>query len=138
MPTWKNQENRAAVLSEEAETDATNEELVAAINTIDRLVTTKEAHIRPFDAARLIPVFAKTMSLVADLDTTAISEMMDHARHDWSNEAIGELLLGLPLCEMDDPEASLDRHLAVDVAAALGPDWAQAWYRFVVLVTKLA
>lgn len=31
-----------------------------------------------------------------------------------------------------------DKHLAVDVAEELGPDNAQALYRFAVLVTKLA
>jgi hypothetical protein len=53
--------------------------------------------------------------------------------------AIGQLLLQLPITEEPFNDTSqLDKHLAVDVAEALGPDWAQAWYRFIVLVTKLA
>lgn len=51
---------------------------------------------------------------------------------------LGQLLLKFPLTQDGLDTGSLDRHLAVDVADAIGPDWGQTWYRFICLVTKLA
>lgn len=42
------------------------------------------------------------------------------------------------LAEAEDPGNPINKRAALDVAEILGPDWAQAWYRFIVLVTKLA
>lgn len=53
--------------------------------------------------------------------------------------SIGQLLLKFPLTETDNnPDSRPNRALALAVADELGPDWAQALYRFAVLVTKLA
>jgi len=54
----------------------------------------------------------------------------------WRKE-IAVILASIPITEYD-PQDPLDRHLALEVADILGDDWAQAWYRFVVLVTKIA
>ena len=56
-----------------------------------------------------------------------------------SNEALGQLLLQFPLTESPvDTEGRPNRQLALEVADIIGPDHAQALYRFAVLVTKLA
>jgi len=68
-------------------------------------------------------------------------EFFDDVARLMPNKMIAQMLLHLPIIDgagNNDPDGRLDRHLAVDVAETLGPDWAQAWYRFIVLVTKLA
>lgn len=55
-----------------------------------------------------------------------------------SPEIMAAMLLQIPITENHDPEAKLNKKLALAVADTFGPDWAQAFYRFAVLVTKLA
>lgn len=40
--------------------------------------------------------------------------------------------------ELGNPDARPHKSFALTVAETIGPDWAQAWYHFIVLVTKLA
>lgn len=51
---------------------------------------------------------------------------------------LGELLMQIPVTKNNAPEGPVNKSLALTVAETIGSDWAQAWYRFVVLVTKLA
>jgi hypothetical protein len=52
-----------------------------------------------------------------------------------THDAIGYLLGALPITALDGARPNV--HLAADVADLFSPDWAQAWYRFVVALTKI-
>ena len=56
-----------------------------------------------------------------------------------SPEVLADFMLQIQVTvEPGDPEELVNKKLAVEVADMLGPDWAQAWYHFIVLVTKVA
>lgn len=114
--------------------DEINARLESHIKAINGLLESAE-YLRPYELSQLIGAFIKALSLVVDLDPEFVRTALADNRDEWSEEAIGELLLGLPITERGE---KLDRHLAVEVADVLGPDNAQAWYHFIVLVTKLA
>lgn len=68
-------------------------------------------------------------------------EFFDELANQLTGHALGHILLAAKITDSPggvDRDARPNGHLAVDVSDVLGPDWAQAWYRFIVLVTKLA
>jgi len=116
--------------------DNVNQRLTAAVETICSILETHAGHVRPFEVAQVVRAFVPALNLATDLDSDFLKEELIELRS-LTNDAIGELLLAMPITEtMNDDE--IDRHLAVDVASIIGPDHAQNWYRFAVLVTKVA
>ena len=111
-----------------------NARLVEAVETICSILETEADHVRPFVAAQVVRAFVPALNLATDLDPEFLGEELTNLRS-LTGEAFGQLLLGMPIEEM--LSHNIDQHLAVDVANALGPDHAQNWYRFIVLVTKL-
>ncbi len=119
-----------------AECDEVNIRLMKAIGTITDIFLNEVSHVRPFEAAQMVRPFVEAINLVATLDPEFLrKEFMDFK--DLDNEAIGELLMAMPITYETDPNL-IDGHLAVDVARVMGPDHGQNWYNFVVLITKLA
>ncbi len=121
---------------EEAFGDKINQSLIDAVETICSILKTHQDHVRPFEAAQVVRAFVPAINLATDLDPDFIREELVNLGS-LTGDALGELLLAMPIMEPTSNEL-LDMHLAVDVANALGPDHAQNWYRFIVLVTKLA
>ena len=121
---------------EEAFGDKINQSLIDAVETICSILETHPGHVRPFEVAQVVRAFVPAINLASDLDPNFLREELVNLGS-LTGDAIGELLLAMPIVEPTSNEL-LDQHLAVDVANALGPDHAQNWYRFIVLVTKLA
>lgn len=138
-----------------AMSDEVNSRVGVAAATLHTAIEEYSEYIRTHEAARIAELGFRFLSLAFSLDDgeqinshIPSDEIKAWDESDWSSfvdfipdEAIGRLLLQLPIVDgpgKADPGESIRKHLAVDVAETLGPDWAQAWYRFVVLVTKLA
>lgn len=119
----------------EKEDDKINLKLMHAITSIKNIFTEHGDQIRPWEAAQIVELFVLSVNYLTDLDPERLAEEFVELRG-LSNDAIGQLILGIPLEEATTHD--LDRHLAVDVARVIGPDHAQNWYRFAVLMTKLA
>jgi len=82
----------------------------------------------------------RDMNIVAEGEVCEPEEFF-HTFACLSGEAFGHLLLQVIGSHTDHGTEALKasgKKLAVDVADILGPDHAQALYRFAVLVTKLA
>ena len=126
------QEKMAA---DETRSDTINENLMVSIRNIEMILNDHSGEVRPWEASQLAGPFVDMMNLVTDLDSEILGESLIELRR-LSGDAFGGLLLAMPI---EEPTShNLDQHLAVDVARVLGPDHAQNWYHFSVLVTKLA
>lgn len=55
-----------------------------------------------------------------------------------SPACLAKFLLAMPITKDGSSEGEVNKRFATEVAETIGPDWAQAWYRFIVLVTKIA
>jgi len=119
------------------ETDRINEDLENLIAKICDILEHKADHVRPFEAAQVVRAFVPAINLATNLDPDFLKEELTNLGG-LTHEAISELFLAMPIMWRDGHFDELDQHLAVDVARVLGPDHAQNWYRFAVLVTKLA
>jgi len=135
-----------ASLSDEDTGNAVNERLAAIARELRTIFADYGEYVRPHEAGMVAtqghhaaitchelagPMHLVELSQNVKIDPPTYMESL-------SNEAIGQIVLNLPMTENGDPDSPIDGHLAVDVAKELGPDWAQALYRFAVLVTKLA
>jgi hypothetical protein len=79
------------------------------------------------------------LSRIAEGEVDEPTEFFCIARDHLSDEAVGNLLLQLIGPEVDRERMSRrGKTMAMTVAEVLGPDHAQALYRFAVLVTRLA
>ena len=136
-------------LTEEDMGNAVNDRIAELTAELNEIVNCYPEHIRPHEAGQVFDAAIAYGNLSADcagdkclIDASATVAADKGEGAEWvahlSAPAIGSIILTLPITAAGDPEAALDRHLAVDVADTIGPDWAQALYRFAVLVTKLA
>jgi len=134
-------------LDKDVITEKVNARLEAIASELDEILTEYSAHVRPHEAAKVAGqgISFAEISHESAGETFVMPELGYQILQDnacWVESigpnAMGQLLLNMPITEMCDPETPLDKHLAVEIANELGPDWAQAWYRFIVLVTKLA
>jgi len=128
-------EKMAEVLSSEDRADKINRELEMAARKIQQLLDNETDNLRPYEIGLVVELFADAVNMLTDLDPDRLGENLMELRS-LSNDAIGNILLSFPITEPMNDE--IDRHLAVDVASIIGPDHAQNWYRFAVLVTKVA
>lgn len=86
-------------------------------------------------------LFIAMLEEVIDTEVVEPGVFFEYVLHKLPNEVLGQMLLHMPIIDgagRSDPDGRIDRGLALAAADELGPDWAQAWYRFAVLVTKLA
>lgn len=127
--------------------DQVNASLVADHRQLSAILNKDSEHVRPYEAGLIAEAglrFAAISHDCAGRDfLTGASRALEEEGgaafiEGLSPAAIGAIILNLPLTRNGDPDGPIDKHLAVEVAEALGPDWAQALYRFTVLVTKLA
>lgn len=83
-------------------------------------------------------VMAETMAEAMDhlANTECGEEVIAHFIRQLDYRTIGALMLQMPVAP-GGVDMAPNKHLAVDVAETIGPDRAQAWYRFIVLVTKV-
>ena len=125
------------IAAEEEYGDKVNQRLVEAVETICSILKDEAEYVRPSEAGQVVRAFVPTLNLATDLDPDFLKEALFRLRS-LTDKAIGELLLAIPITQEGGHFDEINQHLAVDVARVLGPDHAQAWYRFAVLVTKLA
>lgn len=137
------------LLDTESMTEEVNRRVLAASAELNTAIEEYAGHILPFEAGRAAQIGLRFLSLAFSLDdgehidkAVAGDELAAWDVEDWDSfarllpdVAVGKLLLAL---RITDDFSEPRKHLAVDVAETLGPDVAQAWYRFIVLVTKLA
>lgn len=132
----------------ETDCDEVNDRIAELTAELKGLLDNEADAIRPHEAALAAEVGLRFADLSGDL---AGDEFLDDASNylaqpsnanfieDLSDKAIANLLLKMPITkEPGNPEAGVNKRLALEAAEALGPDWAQSLYRFAVLVTKLA
>ena len=141
-------------VDEETRTEQVNEAL-AKLTADAKEVLAEAGHIRPHEAAEMAMVGLEYLELAFSLagdqpfDTDRMQKLFGgFDNEDWdsfttflTDKALARLILQIPITEGPgnaDPDAAIRKHFAVDVADEIGPDWAQALYRFAVLVTKLA
>ena len=98
------------------------------------------AHMTP-DTAAQFTLYCETAAhgssaLFEDRDNTEFTQEFIQG---FSGTALGEMILQMPLTKNPmDEQSRPNPVLACEVAEQLGPDHAQALYRFAVLVTKVA
>lgn len=136
----------------EMKSDEINRRIENAVAELQILLDDEAEYIRPYEAKMVLSLFVPYFRLAESLDEIepeGFREEFDKFDVDaWgafvrllSDQAIGNLMLQFPIvdCPVNaDPNAPVEKHLGVEVAKALGPDWAQAWYHFIVFVTKVA
>lgn len=93
---------------------------------------TAAAQIRAAESLRLGLIAAMECGEAADHVFEEIFANMD-------GQTLGRIMLAFGNVITESmSDTKINRHAAVDVADVIGPDWAQTWYRFIVLVTKVA
>lgn len=144
-------------LDGEALTEIVNDRIMAAVRELQTAMSEFADHVRPLEAQEalrtglefgaFLPGLVDDLFHTPEQEFAAIGFMTELASSPdlmvqflrlLPAPVLGAMLLQFPLTPDGDDTGPLDRHLAVDVAEVLGPDWAQTWYRFAVLVTKLA
>lgn len=126
--------------------DTIDDSMDRCITDLINFLEEQPEQISPRDAGKIAALGLEYGQLAdegsGDIHLEPFFELLAHNpvlfRH-ITNEAFGQLLFQLPVTEEEgNPDSKINKKAALDVAEALGPDWAQAWYRFIVLVTKLA
>ena len=112
--------------------------LSAAIQYMRSLDGECEMHGPELAATTILAMEALGLALNDLFEWDADGEYADQLVESLTDKTRAQIMLKMPWTQMHNPDGPLDKHFAVEVAETLGPDWAQALYRFAVLTTKVA
>lgn len=129
-------------------TDALNNRICVLVEELTNILHGQAVHVRPLEAGLVAGIGIEYADASAYLcgemflhPVSSLLEKIDHGHfvEHLSDKAAAGVLLNLQItAEPGLPESGVNKRLALEAAERLGPDWAQALYRFAVLVTKLA
>lgn len=131
----------------DAMTDQVNDRIAELALELTTLLNEKADFVRPHEAGLLAAVGLMAADASADnagdMFLHPVSSYLEqfsngHFVEHLSDKAAAGILLNLQTtAEPGLPESGVNKRLALEAAERIGPDWAQALYRFAVLVTKL-
>ena len=126
--------------------DQINDRIAAIALELTELLHETGDYIRPHEAGLVAGIGMAYADLSADnAGDTFLGPVSTYLTgengtfvDDLTPEAVATIILNLPITKERGPhEAVVNKRLALETADRIGPDQAQALYRFAVLVTKL-
>lgn len=142
--------NQIEVTSEDVDamTDQVNDRICVLVEELTNILHGQADYVRPLEAGLVAGIGIEYADASADMagdafldPVSSLLEKIDngHFVEHLSDKAVAGILLNLQItAEPGLSESGVNKRLALEAAERLGPDWAQALYRFAVLVTKLA